>query len=115
NVERHPEVGARLLAPLGVGDELVAAVRHHHERWDGNGYPDGIAGEAIPLTARIVQIADAYDAMTSDRPWRRARTQASALAELRREAGRQFDPGLTKDFIALVESGACDTDLGGMA
>jgi putative nucleotidyltransferase with HDIG domain len=114
-VERHPEVGARLLAPLGLGEELVASVRHHHERWDGCGYPDGLGGESIPLTARIVQVADAFDAMTSDRPWRRARTQASALAELRREAGRQFDPTLAKEFVALVESGACDIELEGLA
>jgi putative nucleotidyltransferase with HDIG domain len=109
-VERHTEVGARLLAPLGLGEELVAAVRHHHERWDGRGYPDGLAGESIPLAARIVQVADAFDAMTNDRPWRRARTQASALAELRREAGSQFDPVLAKEFAALVESGLCELD-----
>jgi HD-GYP domain-containing protein (c-di-GMP phosphodiesterase class II) len=86
-------------------------VRFHHERWDGCGYPDGLAGEAIPLCARIVQVADAFDAMTSDRPWRSARTQAAAISELRREAGRQFDPALAKEFAALVESGLCDLDL----
>lgn len=110
-VERHCEIGERLLAPLGLGDEVVGAVRFHHERWDGCGYPDGLAGEDIPLGARIVQVADAFDAMISDRPWRAARTQAAALAELRREAGRQFDPALAKDFAALVESGVCDVDL----
>jgi response regulator RpfG family c-di-GMP phosphodiesterase len=110
-VERHCEIGGRLLEPLGLGEEIVAAVRFHHERWDGCGYPDGLAGEAIPLGARIVQVADAFDAMTSDRPWRSARTQAAALSELRREAGRQFDPALAKEFAALVESGVCDVDL----
>lgn len=110
-VERHCEIGGRLLEPLGLGGEIVAAVRFHHERWDGCGYPDGLAGEEIPLGARIVQVADAFDAMTSDRPWRSARTQAAALAELRREAGRQFDPALAKEFAALVESGVCDVDL----
>jgi putative two-component system response regulator len=110
-VERHCEVGARLLAPLGLGDELVGSIRHHHERWDGCGYPDGLAGETIPLTARIVQIADAFDAMTCDRPWRSARTQAAALGELRREAGRQFDPALAKEFACLVESGACEVEV----
>lgn len=110
-VERHCEIGARLLEPLGLGADVVSAVRSHHERWDGCGYPDGLAGEAIPLGARIVQLADAFDAMTSDRPWRSARTQAAAIGELRREAGRQFDPALAKELAALVESGVCDVDL----
>jgi putative nucleotidyltransferase with HDIG domain len=108
--ERHAAVGARLLAPLGVSDELIAAVRHHHERWDGKGYPDGLAGEAIPLTARVLQLADAFDAMTCDRPYRRAFTQRVAAAELRRAAGSQFDPALVKAFLELVESGACELE-----
>src|SRR5690606_13520251 len=110
-MERHCEIGARLLEPLGVGEDVVGAVRFHHERWDGCGYPDGLAGDAIPLGARIVQVAAAFGAMTRDRPWRSARRQAAALAELRREAGRQFDPALSKEFAALVESGVCDVDL----
>jgi len=110
-IERHCEIGGRLLAPLCLGEEIVAAVRHHHERWDGCGYPDGLAGEAIPLGARIVQIADAFDAMTTDRPWRAARTQAAAIGELRREADGQFDPTLAKEFTGLLESGVCDMDL----
>ncbi len=110
-VERHCEIGGRLLEPLGLGDEIVAAVRHHHERWDGCGYPDGLAGEAIPLGARLVQVADAFDAMTTDRPWRAARTQAVAIEELRREAGCQFDPTLAKEFAVILESGVCDMDI----
>ena len=110
-VQRHSDVGARLLAPLGLGEELVAAVRHHHERWDGKGYPDGLAGESIPLAARVVGIADAFDAMTCDRPHRRALTQAAAVAELGRDAGGHFDPSLVKEFLGVVESGACDLDL----
>lgn len=110
-VERHAEIGGRLLEPLGLGGDVVAAVRYHHERWDGCGYPEGLAGEAIPLGARIVQVVDAFDAMTSDRPWRRARTQGAALAELRLEAGRQFDPALAKELTSLVEGGVCDADV----
>ena len=92
-IERHPEVGARLIAPLGVSPGLVAAVRHHHERWDGTGYPDYLAGESIPLTARIVQIADAFDAMTGGtRPDRPGRSRAEAINELSQCAGTQFDP-----------------------
>jgi putative nucleotidyltransferase with HDIG domain len=114
-VQRHADVGARLLAPLGLGEELVAAVRHHHERWDGRGYPDGLAGESIPLAARLISLADAFDAMTCERPHRRALTQAAAIAEIERDAGAHFDPSLAKEFLALVESGACDLDLGVLA
>jgi len=110
-VERHAVVGARLLVPLGVGDGLIDAIRHHHERWDGKGYPDGLAGEACPTSARLLQIADAFDAMTCDRPYRRALTQKVAIAELRRAAGTQFDPVLVKEFLALVESGACGVEV----
>jgi len=109
-VERHAAVGARLLTPLGVNDELIAAIRHHHERWDGKGYPDALVGDTTPLAARILHLADAFDAMTCDRPYRRALTQKAAVAELRREAGGQFDPALVKEFLALAESGACDVD-----
>jgi putative nucleotidyltransferase with HDIG domain len=109
-VERHAAVGARLLTPLGVSDDLIAAVRHHHERWDGKGYPDGLVADTTPLAARILHLADAFDAMTCDRPYRRALTHNAAVAELRRESGAQFDPGLVKELLALVESGACDVD-----
>ena len=113
-VERHPMVGARLIEPLGVSAELVAAVRHHHERWDGAGYPDRLAGEAIPLTARIVQIADAFDAMTGGtRPDQAKFSRAEALAELARCAGSQFDPTLVKEFAVIAEgaTGEVDFDL----
>jgi putative two-component system response regulator len=111
-IERHPEVGARLIAPLGVSPGLVAAVRHHHERWDGRGYPDRLGGEAIPLTARIVQIADAFDAMTGGtRPDRPARSRSEALAELARCAGAQFDPTLVKEFAVVAEGAAGEVDL----
>jgi HD-GYP domain-containing protein (c-di-GMP phosphodiesterase class II) len=110
-VRAHPVEGAWLIAGVPSLAAALPYVLFHHERWDGCGYPDGLAGDAIPLAGRIVQVADAFDAMTSDRPWRSARTQAAALAELRREAGRQFDPALAKEFAALVESGVCDVDL----
>lgn len=110
-VERHPEIGARLVAPLGIATEIAAAIRHHHEWWDGSGYPDGLHGDDIPLTARIVQIADAFDAMTCDRPYRRALPREVVLRELQRFAGVQFDPSLAKEFLVLVETGACDVDI----
>lgn len=110
-VERHPEVGARLIAPLGVSAGLVAAVRHHHERWDGGGYPDRLTGETIPLTARIVAIADAFDAMTGGRADRPPFDRMTALAELVRCAGSQFDPTLVKEFAVVAEGATGEIDL----
>jgi HD-GYP domain-containing protein (c-di-GMP phosphodiesterase class II) len=78
-----------------------AIVRSTHENWDGTGYPDGLAGEAIPLSARIISACDAYSAMTSDRPYRAARTQEDAMGELRNCAGRQFDPSVV-DYLCAV-------------
>jgi HD-GYP domain-containing protein (c-di-GMP phosphodiesterase class II) len=73
-------------------------VRHHHERWDGKGYPDGLKGEAIPLGARIIAVADAFDAMTSDRPYRKALSFSTAMQEVTRNAGTQFDPQIVEAF-----------------
>jgi response regulator RpfG family c-di-GMP phosphodiesterase len=110
-VERHPEVGARLIAPLGVSAGLVAAVRHHHERWDGSGYPDRLGGDAIPLVARIVAIADAFDAMTGGRPEGATLDRMAAMAELARCAGTQFDPTLVKEFAAVAEGAVGEVEL----
>jgi putative two-component system response regulator len=110
-IERHSEVSARLIAPLGVSAGLVAAVRHHHERWDGDGYPDRLAGESIPVLARIVQIADAYDAMTGGRPDRQPLDREAALVELVRCAGSQFDPALVKEFAVVAESAQGEVEL----
>jgi diguanylate cyclase (GGDEF)-like protein len=98
-LERHPQIGYRMLESLGV-QPVAEWVLHHHERWDGAGYPNRLAGDQIPLGARIIHAADAYDAMTSDRAYRRAIPQREALAELERCAGTQFDPAVVK---ALVE------------
>ena len=98
-LERHPQIGYRMLASLGV-DRVAECVLHHHERWDGRGYPDGIAADAIPLGARIIFVADAYDAMTSDRVYRRRLTDEDALAELERCAGTQFDPEIVAALAA---------------
>ena len=96
-LERHPQIGFRMLDSLGV-DPVADLVLHHHERWDGAGYPDGLRGESIPLGARIIFVTDAYDAMTSDRIYRRKRSSQAALAELERCAGTQFDPGIVAAF-----------------
>ncbi|MFL5920762.1 MAG: HD domain-containing phosphohydrolase [Gaiellaceae bacterium] len=98
-LERHPQIGFRMLESLGV-DPVADWVLHHHERWDGSGYPDGLPGEQIPLGARIIFVADAYDAMTSERVYRRRVAAEQAIAELRRCAGSQFDPEIVEAFAA---------------
>ncbi len=94
HVHDHPTIGVEILSGLLDDEVALGVVRHHHERWDGAGYPDGLAGDDIPFGARIVAIADTFDAMTSSRPYRRALSVDEAIAELRREKGRQFDPSL---------------------
>jgi putative nucleotidyltransferase with HDIG domain len=110
-VEQHPVIGARLVRPLLLQSDLTLAIQHHHEWWDGTGYPDGLSGADIPYPARIVAIADAFDAMSCDRPYRRALRREVALAEFSRFAGVQFDPNLVKEFAAIVESSTNDVDI----
>jgi putative nucleotidyltransferase with HDIG domain len=100
-IREHPKVGAKLLLRLSALREAIPYVLYHHERWDGTGYPSGKAGEEIPLEARVLAIADAFDAMTSDRPYRRALTRDEALAEVDRCAGSQFDPELARVFLEV--------------
>jgi ribonuclease P protein subunit RPR2 len=107
NVMRtHPEVGAQIVRPIPFLAGAVPVILHHHERFDGSGYPDGLRGADIPLEARIFAVADAFDAMTSDRPYREARPPGHALDEIRAGAGTQFDPEVVEVFVALVEQGA---------
>jgi hypothetical protein len=107
-VERHPEIGARILAEVPAMAAAAPLVLHHQERWDGRrdgpfpGYPAGLSGEAIPLGARIIAVVDTFDAMTTDRPYREARPAGEAIAELRRESGRQFDPRVVEAFLGLL-------------
>ena len=101
-LERHPQIGFRMLDSLGV-DPVADIVLHHHERWDGAGYPDGLHGEEIPFAARIIFVADAYDAITSDRVYSPRRSPAVALTELERCAGTQFDPTIVAAFAQEQE------------
>jgi diguanylate cyclase (GGDEF)-like protein/putative nucleotidyltransferase with HDIG domain len=101
-LERHPQIGFRMLESLGI-EPVATWVLHHHERWDGDGYPHRLEAEEIPLGARILLVADAYDAMTSDRVYRSRISHEQAVAELERCAGAQFDPRLVGLFIAGVE------------
>jgi HD-GYP domain-containing protein (c-di-GMP phosphodiesterase class II) len=106
HIRRHTLAGERIIAAAPALTAVSRLVRSTHERWDGAGYPDGLAGEAIPLGARIVAVADAFDAMTSERPYRAALSHADALTELGRCAGTQFDPAVVAAFAATASAAA---------
>jgi response regulator RpfG family c-di-GMP phosphodiesterase len=114
-VERHPVIGAHLLKPLDLPSIVSVTVRHHHEWWDGSGYPDGLAGEEIPFEARIVAVADAFDAMSCDRPYRQALRRDVVVAEFKRYATVQFDPAIAAVFLEILAEGGCDGDLAQVA
>ena len=107
-VQRHTTVGASILASIPSLRQLTAGARYHHERWDGSGYPEGLSGERIPVVARILAVCDAYDAMTSDRTYRAARTRQESLAEIAAGAGAHFAPGIADAFLALPEEAFTD-------
>jgi putative two-component system response regulator len=110
-IKLHPEYGARIVQPMRFAADVGPIIRHHHERWDGTGYPDGLTGEAIPTGARIVSIVDAYDAMMTDRPYRRALGLEETLRRLRAGRGREWDPALLDLFVAMVEDGRLEDPL----
>jgi putative nucleotidyltransferase with HDIG domain len=101
-VKQHAALGADLLTEIAFPGPLADLVRHHHENWDGSGYPDGQVGAEIPLGARILAIADCYDALTSHRPYRRALNHDSAIAMIHERRGSMFDPQLTDSFLQIV-------------
>lgn len=100
-VKKHPEIGARILEGIRQMKDLIPGVLHHHESWDGRGYPHGLAGRDIPLFGRIIGLADAFDAMSSDRTYRNAMPMHKVLDEVRRCSGKQFDPDLVEVFVGL--------------
>jgi HD-GYP domain-containing protein (c-di-GMP phosphodiesterase class II) len=99
-MQTHPIKSAELVSTVSQLRDLVQAVRHHHENWDGSGYPDGLAGDQIPLGSRVVLIADTIDAMTTDRPYRKALGEMQVRAELAKYRGRQFDPKICDELLA---------------
>jgi len=101
-MQQHPIIGERIMRAIPGMGSIARVVRHEHERWDGGGYPDGLAGEAIPLAARIILACDAYHAMVSDRPYRTAMSHHDAMAELTSNAGSQFDPEVVQSLVGYL-------------
>lgn len=109
----HVTAGTRLLSHIPALEQVLPGILHHHESWDGSGYPDGLAGEDIPLPGRIILVADAFDAMTTDRVYRKGMTVETALGRIERHAGTQFDPGLVKLVRSEYERGAIEDEFSG--
>ncbi|MEA4805717.1 HD-GYP domain-containing protein, partial [Acetobacterium wieringae] len=103
-IKRHPEIGYRILSSANEFSEMANCILEHHERWDGHGYPKGLKGEEISLQGRIVAVADSFDAMTSDRAYRKALAYDEAITEIKRCAGTHFDPLVAKMLVEVVHS-----------
>ncbi|MHB1343289.1 MAG: HD-GYP domain-containing protein, partial [Thermoleophilia bacterium] len=103
-IRTHPVIGATIIEPVGFPWEIVAAVRHHHEWWNGQGYPDGLRGTQIPLGARILSVVDAFEAMTATRPYKPAMNFEEAWMEISRMAGTQFDPDVVESFLSILDT-----------
>jgi putative two-component system response regulator len=105
HVQTHSEVGENILVFVVEDNRILEVVAHHHERYDGRGYPGGLTGKQIPLGARILAVADAYDAMTSGRPYREAMSVKTTCAEIRSSIGNQFDPDIAEALLRIVQEG----------
>lgn len=103
DMKKHPDIGFRITMSTSNLEPIAQYVLTHHERWDGGGYPRGLAGEGIPLLSRILSVADAYDAMTEDRIYRKAMSREEAAQEIRRNLGTQFDPFIGSIFLDLLK------------
>lgn len=101
-IKKHPEIGARILSHIGIGADTIPIVMHHHERYDGKGYPGGLKGGRIPLLSRVLAVADTFDAMTSARIYRSPYTTARAVEEIKKNAGSQFDPEVVDAFLKII-------------
>ncbi len=103
HIMKHPSIGADIISKVDFLKNITGIIKHHHEKYDGTGYPDGLKGEQIPIEACILTIADSYDAMTTDRPYRKALSQEEALYEIERHAGTQFHPDLAEKFVEMMK------------
>jgi HD-GYP domain-containing protein (c-di-GMP phosphodiesterase class II) len=101
-IKKHPSIGARILEPIASYKEIIPMVLQHHERYDGKGYPDGLSGEEIDIGARILSVADVFDAMKSDRPYREGMALERVIDIITEEAGRQFDPDVVAAFLTVM-------------
>jgi len=104
-IKEHPLIGVNILKSIKELEGAVLGVRYHHERFDGKGYPDGLKGDQIPLVAAIITVADSFDAMSADRPYRVALSKSDAINEIRHLSGRQFSPAVTDTFLELCQEG----------
>ena len=102
HIHRHPLIAAQILGPIDELKEIIELIKYHHENYDGTGYPEGLSGEDIPLGSRIIAVADAFDAITSTRPYRKAKTELFAVEEIKQNAGRQFDPDVITAFLRAM-------------
>lgn len=103
-MKRHPSAGAEILQPIKQLTDVISVIKCHHEFYDGSGYPDGIKGEGIPLMARMLTVADAVDAMSADRPYRKGKPMSAIIQELKRCSGTQFDPAVARTFLSIIEA-----------
>jgi len=104
-IREHPLIGVAILKPISELKDSLDGIKYHHERHDGLGYPEGLSGDQIPLMASIISVADSFDAMTTDRPYRPGFYKDHAVAEIKRLSGRQFNPGVAGAFVELSEEG----------
>ena len=114
-IRQHPVIGDNIVAPLNLLPRERTLILHHHERWDGKGYPMGLASEDIPFLSRLIALADSYDAITSDRPYRKRRTHEEALNEITAHAGTQFDPDLARQFVEIMSQPLAAQEICGAA
>jgi HD-GYP domain-containing protein (c-di-GMP phosphodiesterase class II) len=103
-IKVHPLIGVNIVAPLGLDEGELSIIRNHHERWDGKGYPDRLTKEEIPFLARILTVADAFDAMSSDRSYRKALPLPVCIKELEKNSGTQFDPAIVQATVSILLS-----------
>jgi HD-GYP domain-containing protein (c-di-GMP phosphodiesterase class II) len=102
-VKKHPQIGVDIIRPIKVLHDIIPFILHHHERWDGAGYPNGLKGEEIPVGARIIAVADVYQALISDRPYRKAYSKEEAIKIIKNGASTQFDPQIVDIFLRILE------------